>query len=57
MKITLYVTDRDPHSRTNARLPNGGYNMHCYVADNDGNGYYVTVYLDNDSDGTFEQAF
>ena len=54
VNITLYVTDRD--SKGN-RLPNGGYKMHCWVSDNDGNGYYVTVYLDNNGDGTFEQAF
>lgn len=57
VNITLYVTDRDPYSRTNARLPNGGYLMHCWISDTDGNGYYVPVYLDNDGDGTFEQAF
>ena len=57
VNITLYITDRDPYSKTNARLPNGGYLMHCWVSDSDGNGYLTTVYLDNDGDGTFEQAF
>ena len=52
--ITLYVTDRDSKGK---RMPVGKYNMHCWVSDSDGNGYYVTVYYDGDGDGTFEQAF
>ncbi len=54
VNITLFVTDRDSKGK---RLPRGEYRMHCWVSDNDGNGYYVTVYLDNDGDGSFEQAF
>ena len=56
VNITLYVTDRDG-SNKGKRLPNGGYKMHCWISDNDGNGYGVTVYLDNDGDGSFEHAF
>ncbi len=52
--ITLYVTDRDSKGK---RMPVGKYNMHCWVSDNDGNGYSVTVYYDGNGDGTFEQAF
>ena len=40
--ITLYVTDRDSKGK---RMPVGKYNMHCWVSDSDGNGYYVTVYF------------
>ena len=54
VNITLYVTDRDSDGK---RLLNGGYNMHCWISNNDGNSYYVSVYLDNDGDSTFEQTF
>ena len=42
VKITLHITDRDSKGK---RLPAGKYNMHCWVSDSDGNGYYVTVYF------------
>ena len=54
--ILLYVTDRDGANRGN-RLPVGEYRMHCWVSDTDGNGYYATVYFDQDGDSIFEQGF
>ncbi len=42
VNITLYVTDRDSKGK---RMPVGKYNMHCWVSDSDGNGYYVPVYF------------
>lgn len=46
---TLLCTlqDRYPHSKTNERFPNGGYLMHFWISDTDGNGYYVPVYFGN----------
>ncbi len=44
--LTLYVTDRDSKGK---RLPAGKYNMHCWVSDTDGNGYYVTVYFGDEA--------
>ena len=52
VKISLYVTDRGgPNGNT--RLPIGQYRMHCYVTDNDGNGYYVPVHF---GDQTFREG-
>ena len=53
MDITLFITDRNSKGK---HTP-GVYSMHCWISDNDGNGYYATVYFDQDEGGTFEQAF
>ena len=52
VNITLYVTNfGGPNGNT--RLPIGQYVMHCWVSDNDGNGYYVPVHFGNQ---TFRQG-
>ena len=51
--IFLFITDRNSKGKCTPDV----YLMHYYISDNDGNGYYVTVYFDQDGGSTFEQSF